>query len=130
MAKVVLDASAVLVLIQEEPGHDKVRAALREEDCFISAANLSEAAAKLHAVLKDIGKARRLLAVPNLEVLPVTEAQAFQAAELALAGKILGLSLGDRLCLATALLEQAEVLTADQIWAKLGSKGPKIRLVR
>lgn len=130
MGRVVLDASAVLVLIQEEPGHEKVRAALREEVCFMSAANLAEAAAKLHGALKDIGKTRRLLSLPNLEVLPVTEAHAYQAAELALIGRSLGLSLGDRLCLATAILAHAEVLTADQVWSRLGSKGPKIRLVR
>ncbi len=130
MGRVVLDASAVLVLIQEEPGHDKVRAALRDEDCFISAGNLAEAATKLHGVLKDMGKARRLLTLPNLEVVPVTEAHAYQSAELALIGRSLGLSLGDRLCLATAVLARAEVLTADQVWSKLGNKGPKVRLVR
>lgn len=130
MGRVVLDASAVLILIQEEPGHDEVRSALREEDCYISAGNLAEVAAKLQGVLKDLTKTRKLLAIPNLEVIPVTEAHAFEAAELAIIGRSLGLSLGDRLCLATAVLAHAEVLTADQVWSKLGSKGPKIRLAR
>lgn len=130
MAKVLLDASAVLVLLQQEPGHEIVRAALRAENCLISAANLSEAAAKLQMVLKDMKKVRSLLEIPNLEVVPVDEPAALKAAELALPGKALGLSLGDRICLATALIEGAEVLTADQAWARLGAHGPKVRLVR
>ena len=48
MAKaILLDASAVLALLQGEPGHELVREALRGEDCAITAANLAEVAGKL-----------------------------------------------------------------------------------
>ena len=130
MAKVVLDASAVLALLQKEPGHEVVRAALRSEDCLITAANLAEVATKLQQALQDPVKVRRLLEVPNLVVRAVTEADAYKAAELGVTGKPLGLSLGDRLCLAAGILEGAEVLTTDRAWAQLGSDGPAVRLAR
>lgn len=131
MAKaVLLDASAVLALLQGEPGHEVVREALRSEECFITAANLAEVAGKLMGVTKDAAKMRRLLKIPNLGVWPVTEADALKAGELAVEGKSLGLSLGDRLCLAVALLKGAEVLTSDLIWTKLKIKGLLIRPLR
>ena len=130
MAKVLLDASAVLVLLQSEPGYEVVRAALRDDECFITAANLAEVAGKLHQVLNDMEKVRRLVDLPNVQVLPVTEEDAFKAAELAIPGKALGLSLGDRLCLAAALLEGAEVLTSDLAWLELNLPGLKVRPVR
>ena len=130
MAKVVLDASAVLALLQKETGHEVVRAALCGEDCFISAANLAEAATKLHQVLPDPVKVRKLLDIPNLAVRPVTGEDAYRAAELDAIGKPLGLSLGDRLCLAAGILEGADVLTTDRVWAQLGTAGPKVRLAR
>lgn len=130
MAKVVLDASAVLALLQKEPGHETVRTALRGDDCLISAANLAEVATKLFQALQDPPKVQRLLNVPNLSVRTVTADDAFKAAELSLPGKALGLSLGDRLCLAAGLLEGAEVLTTDRAWASLGSAGPQVRLAR
>lgn len=131
MAKaILLDASAVLALLQGEPGHELVREALRGEDCAITAANLAEVAGKLMGVVKDPVKMRHLLKIPNLEVWPVTEADALLAGELAIKGKSLGLSLGDRLCLASALLRDAEVLTSDLIWKELRIESLRIRLVR
>lgn len=130
MAKVLLDASAVLVLLQAEPGHEVVREALRMEECFITSVNLAEAAGKLLPVAQDLAKVRRLLDLPNVVVLPTTEDEAFKAAELVIPGKALGLSLGDRFCIAAALIEGAEVLTSDHAWASLQVDGLRVRLVR
>jgi PIN domain nuclease of toxin-antitoxin system len=44
---------------------------------------------------------------------------AVRAAALRAATKHLGLSLGDRACLATAQLRDLPVLTADRVWKKL-----------
>ena len=130
MAKVVLDASAILALLQKEPGHELVRASLRSEDCMITTANLAEVAAKLQQALQVMAKVRKLLDVPNLTVRPVTEEDAYKAAELIVPGRPMGLSLGDRLCLAAGILEGAVVLTTDQAWARLGKEGPTVRLAR
>jgi len=130
VARVVLDASAILALLQKEPGHEVVRASLRSEDCVITTANLAEVATKLQQALQDLAKVRKLLDVPNLTVRPVTEEDAYKAAELSIAGRPMGLSLGDRLCLAAGMLEGDVVLTTDQAWARLGTAGPMVRLAR
>jgi PIN domain nuclease of toxin-antitoxin system len=126
---VILDASAVLALLQGETGAEHVREALRLSVCHINAVNLTEVAGKLMERLGNLDQVRALLAIPGLETLPVTEENALVAAELTVQGKALGLSLGDRLCLASGLQEKALVLTADQIWLQLGT-GPKVELIR
>ena len=97
---------------------------------MITTANLAEVAAKLQQALQDMAKVRKLLDVPNLTVRPVTEEDAYKAAELIVPGRPMGLSLGDRLCLAAGILEGAVVLTTDQAWARLGKEGPTVRLAR
>jgi ribonuclease VapC len=129
MNKTVLDASAVLAFLQEEPGTEQVRAALAHSLCFIGAANLAEAAGKLFERLGDMTQVRELLAVPGLERLPVTDEDACLAGELVVHAKPLGLSLGDRLCLALGLRENAKVLTADQAWLRL-KVGPRVEVIR
>lgn len=129
MNKVVLDASAVLALLQGEDGADRVRDALRSSVCYISAVNLAEVAGKLFERLGDMDQVRELLTIPGLETLPVTEEDAFVAAGLTLQAKALGLSLGDRMCLASGMQEGAKVLTADQVWLQL-KVGPKVESIR
>lgn len=129
MSKVVLDASALLALLQGEEGAAKVRDALRYSACYISAVNLAEVAGKLFERVNNAETVRELLAIPGLEILPVTGEDAFVAAELTIQAKALGLSLGDRLCLAAGVVEGAKVLTADQAWAQL-KVGPEVELIR
>ena len=97
---VVLDASAVLALLQQEPGATRVAALL--PDAWISAVNLSEVVAKLidHGVPADA-------LVPalwqlSLRVQAFDSDAAIRAGELRAATRPLGLSLGDRACLALA----------------------------
>jgi len=130
VARSILDASALLALIKGEPGQEVVREALRAHTCFINTANLSEAAAKLLQVRPDPVEVRSILAVPGLEVLTLGLEEALKAGELAIPGKALGLSLGDRLCLASALVHQAEALTTDRVWTRLQVPGLRIRLIR
>ena len=130
MTKVILDASALLAFIKGEPGQEVVREALRTRTCLINTANLSEVAAKLMTIHPDPLEVRALLTVPGLEVLPLGEEEALKGGELVIPGKALGLSLGDRLCLASALVHQAEVLTTDAIWAELKVPGLRIRIIR
>ncbi len=113
----VLDASALLCLLHDEKGADRVSQALPQS--AISAVNLSEAIAKL----ADAGlSAKRILAVLEtlqLTVIAFDEEQARLAGLLRPKTKRLGLSFGDRACLALGQMRKAIVLTCDGAWSSL-----------
>jgi ribonuclease VapC len=115
----VLDASAVLALINDEPGSDVVAASIAESS--IGAANLAEVVGTLVDVGIDAGSLRQLLTSAGVTIEPVTADDGEMAGALrGLAGGRL-LSLGDRCCLALVLRsDPAEVLTSDRTWADLG----------
>lgn len=128
MSRHVFDASAVLAILQQEPGARQAISVLEEGECGISAANLAEVASKL--LLRGMAPAQVSEVCANLalEVVPLDAGIAMLAAQLALAGQPLGLSLGDRCCLATALSLQAVAVTADRVWASLHD--PKVMVIR
>lgn len=111
-----LDASALLAYLQREPGFEAVREALRE-GAAISAVNLAEVAGKLKARGKDPERIVRRLLAMGLEVLPFTLEEALEAGALDPLTRPLGLSLGDRACLAAGRVRGLAVLTADRTWA-------------
>lgn len=109
----VLDASALLAFAQGERGADVVERAL-EDGARCSTANWSEVAQKVRAAGKDWDLVRALLISFELELEPVTVADAEWAARRWRPGE--GLSLADRLCLALASRSGEVVLTADTAW--------------
>ena len=117
MSNVVLDASALLALLNQEPGQEVVAEVLSKS--LVSAVNLSEVVAKLmdQAIPKD--DIQEILAALDLSVIPFDEEQGIVAGQLRSLTKEYGLSLGDRACLALGLQTQHPVVTADRNWAKL-----------
>jgi ribonuclease VapC len=107
------DASALLAFLQEEEGYRIVERELAES-ARCSAVNWSEVAHKVLAHGGDWSLARSLLHSYGLRVEPVLEGDAERAAALWRRGS--GLSLADRICLATAERLDAHVWTADAVW--------------
>jgi ribonuclease VapC len=116
----VLDASALLAHLRDEPGADVVAEAIAS-GAVISAVHLAEVfsrvadrggdPAKLAAELTQSG-----LLDGAITIEPFTVADAIDAARLRPLTRDAGLSLGDRACLALARRLDAPALTADSEW--------------
>jgi PIN domain nuclease of toxin-antitoxin system len=116
----VLDASALLAHLRDEPGADVVAEAIAS-GAVISTANLAEVfsraadrgadPAKLAAELTQSG-----LLDGAITVEPFTAADAIETGRLRPLTRDAGLSLGDRACLALARRLDAPALTADTDW--------------
>jgi PIN domain nuclease of toxin-antitoxin system len=118
MIKNVLDASAVLAVLNGELGQRKVIPILAES--AISSVNLTEVAAKLLEAGMDEAGARLAVSVLGIgEIIDFTEDLAWEAARLRPLTKQYGLSLGDRACLALSIKLKVPAITADKEWSKL-----------
>lgn len=113
----VLDASAVLALLNHEPGREKVLSAL--QSAVIGTVNLSEVMAKL--VEKGVPELEALSVIEELKlkVIPFDTHLAFRAGALRPVTKPLGMSLGDRACIALGMHLALPVLTAERNWRSL-----------
>ena len=117
MTKYVLDASAILALIFLERGWDKVDPI--RHLAAISTVNLAEVLTKLVQDGISIEKAAKQIFGLTIRIVEFDRNLAAKTAELRPLTKHLGLSLGDRACLALAIDENAVAVTADKNWAKL-----------
>ena len=127
MSEVVLDASALLALLNREPGHEEVARVV--PDAAISAVNLSEVAAKLAEVSMPEEAIREALEGLALEVHDFGRELAFRTAMLRPSTKSRGLSLADRACLTLGQRLDLPVLTTDRIWEELELE-VEVRLIR
>jgi PIN domain nuclease of toxin-antitoxin system len=114
---VVVDASALLALLNGEPGAERV--AERLPAAAIGTVNLAEVVAKLADAGVPEVQLRQVLNGLGLDVHPFDMDQAWEAGLLRARTRTLGLSLGDRACLALGLALGRPVLTADRSWSKL-----------
>ena len=123
----VLDASAILAVVQSETGAEVVLEAI--PDGVISVVNISEVVAKLTDRGYRDDAIRKELRELNLAVKDFDEDQAYAAGMLRPLTRDRGLSLGDRACIALGIRLGLVVLTADRSWAGL-DVGVDVRLVR
>jgi PIN domain nuclease of toxin-antitoxin system len=128
MNRVVLDASAILAVIGGEPGAEKLTPDLLAR-AVGSAVNLSEVQAKLVSRGWSSEQAWEDATSPVREVVAFDEAQARVAGDLATQTRHLGLSLGDRACLALGIALKVPVYTAEKAWKKL-NVGLTVHVIR
>jgi PIN domain nuclease of toxin-antitoxin system len=121
----VLDASALLAILNQEPRARPWEGSLPDAD--LSAVNLSEVVAKLADVGMNERELREGLDL-GMTVVPFDAAMAYEAGLLRPKTRALGLSLGDRACLALAIRTGLPVLTADRAWGRL-QLGVDIRIM-
>jgi ribonuclease VapC len=128
VSRIVLDASALLAVLNGEPGAEKLTPQLLSY-AVSSTVNLAEVQAKLVARGLDPRDAW------EATVSPIREASDFTAEQARLAGSLvgqtrpLGLSLGDRACLALGILLKVPIYTADRSWKNL-KLGVPIHVIR
>lgn len=117
----VLDASAVLAWILREPGGERVRSLMQTGDCLISSVNAAEVVTRLADGIRPEASLRVVIAHIEAQCVPFEAHHATEAGLLRPATRHLGLSLGDRACLAVARLTKATVITADRPWLELAA---------
>ena len=128
MSEVVFDASAILALLQQEPGAEKLTIEIRK-DAVVSTVNLAEVQSKLVKMRNDPDKAWEVALSSIAAVEPYTIEQAKIAGSMIATTEKYGLSLGDRSCLALAIALKAPVYTTEQVWRNL-KIGVPIHVIR
>ncbi len=121
----VMDASAVLALLQREAGAETVE--LR--GAVMNSVNFAEVVQKSVARQRPVDTLLHELALLGLSVTPFTPQEAQLTGELYEKTRTHGLSLADRCCLATAQLLGAVAVTADRQWLEV-PHGVEVRSIR
>ena len=124
----VLDASAVLAVVFQEPGRERVDRAI-DEGAFILSVNLAEVVTRMASGGMSEARIRAILSTIRATVVPFDEELAYRAGLLRSATRSAGLSLGDRACLALAERLGVPALTTDRNWGAL-QLGLQIEVIR
>lgn len=124
---IVLDSSAVLAILWNEPGSEMVLDHI--DGAVMSAVNYAEVLSKIADRGINGNRAKALLASLAIDIISFEKIQAETGGLLRSQTRHLGLSLGDRACIALAMIKAWPVLTADKVWAEL-TLGIAVKLVR
>ena len=127
MAEAVLDASALLAFLRNEPGAEEVAAVLKLS--CISAVNLAETISKMVEYGKPLDDVAFQIERLRIPVIPFDAVHAKLVASLWKATRPVGLSLGDRACLALGLKTGLPVLTTERAWANI-NVGVSVGVIR
>jgi PIN domain nuclease of toxin-antitoxin system len=117
MSTIVFDSSILIAILKQESGFELAEKSLNE--ALISTVNLAEVATYLARNSVPADTIREALATFPIQVVPFEENHALIAGCLYVSCRHLGLSLGDRACLALAKSKKLPVLTADKAWSNL-----------
>lgn len=121
----IIDASALLALLQDEPGADDVRL----DGSVMNGVNFSEVVQKSLVRGKPVQDLLAELRLLGLEVAAFTPEEGLVAAELYAETRGSGLSMADRACLATAKLRNGVAVTADHAWVDI-DHGVPVKFIR
>ncbi len=124
---VVLDASALLAYLQDEPGAERVGAVIAQS--VMSTVNWAEVIGKARDRGVDTQGLREDLASLGLALEPLSAVQAELVGYLKGLTARQGLSLGDRACLALGSDRGEAVYTADRAWLRL-NLGVEVQAIR
>ena len=131
MAASVLDASALLTYLRKEPGGERVLAAILAGGAIMATVNFGEVATWFVRNGADEVFLRSLRSRLAFPLVPVDDDLAIRAALLEPLGRVAGLGLGDRTCLALAKRLGVPAVTADRPWAGPAAKaGIALDLIR
>lgn len=117
MSEVVLDSSAILAALRAEPGAEKVVPLL--DGALLSTVNLAEVIAKLSEYGMPANEAQQAVEALGVQLIDFDAELACRTATLRRLTRTLGLSLGDRACLAVAQRTGRQAVTADRAWGAL-----------
>ena len=117
-SKIVFDSSALIMLFAKEKGYEFIRHHMK--NAIISSVNIAEVykyCIEVQKLTED--DCRSLKKLSGIKIINFCEEQALITAKIIKETKQYGLSLGDRACIALAMLENCPVLTCDKIWQKV-----------
>jgi len=114
MNEVVLDASALLALLQDEPGASKVEGIIASAQ--ISVVNYAEVVSHFVRLGMPEREVDAMLDPLPMTIVPADKALGQLAGRLRAVTADAGLSLGDRFCLALAIRNGLPAWTADKAW--------------
>lgn len=113
---ITLDASAMLAFLFREAGHENLNEYI--EECCLSSVSLAETLSRLAQDGHDPTRVLARFQETAIEIVPFEPLHAALAAGFTRAGQPLGLSLGDRACLALAAARGIPAVTADRAWLR------------
>jgi len=123
----ILDASALLAVLRDEPGGEMVAPLL--DGAIVSTVNWSEVLDRYADLGVAVAGREAEIESLGVSLAPFTSRQAEVAAGLLPLTREAGLSLGDRACLALALDLGGRPVTADRAWARI-DVGVTVTLIR
>lgn len=125
---VVVDSSAILAVLNREPGADFIISRL--PGSFVSAINLQEVAKKMLEAGSTTDAIQAAMRRLGVQILSHDAEDAYQAAMLAEATRQFGRGLGDRSCMALAIKLGVPAITTDRAWARIEVPGLEVILAR